>query len=263
MIVVKYGGHVLDQAKPEDEVIEVLASHHRKFSNLVVVHGGAPAVDKELQIHGIETQMRSGYRVTTSEVMEIVQQTLSGSVLRNIVNKFISYKVNAVGLSAADGSIIRGKIYKPIVNGSPVDAGLVAEPEIINTALLELLLASGYLPIISPVSASAEGMALNMNGDIVAGAIAGGLGAEEVIFITDVPGIFRHWPDQSSLIDHIRADELTEIAPSFADGMAPKVKAVIDSLKSGAQSARIVDGRDIASVRLALTGAGGTLVTRL
>ena len=101
---------------------------------------------------------------------------------------------------------------------------------------------------------------MNINGDIATGSIAGALNADEVIFITDVAGIYRNWPDPESLIAEISLAELKELAPSFADGMAPKVKAVITALTSGANRARVIDGRSIANVESALRGVGGTVV---
>ena len=262
MIVVKYGGHVLESAAENDRIVETISCFHNAGRKVVVVHGGGPAVDQELAIHGIVTTMVSGYRVTTPEVMAIVQQTLSGSVLRTLTNKFIEFGVNAIGLSAGDGATMRARKYSPIVSGKPVDAGLVGEAETTDPSLLQLLISHGYLPIISPVSVQVDGQALNVNGDIAAGSIAGALEATEVLFITDVPGIYRHWPDASTLISEISAVELQGIATTFSDGMAPKVKAVLTALSSGAAQARIIDGRNIENIERAFNGEGGTVVTK-
>ena len=105
-----------------------------------------------------------------------------------------------------------------------------------------------------------DGLALNINGDIAAGSIAGALMAKEVLFITDVAGIYRNWPDRNSLIDQISLDELKALSETFTDGMAPKSKAVITALSSGASQARVLDGTDIKNVRNGLIGVGGTVV---
>jgi acetylglutamate kinase len=123
-----------------------------------------------------------------------------------------------------------------------------------------LLLNNGYFPVISPVSVQSDGQALNINADIAAGAIAGALAATEVLFITDVAGIYRNWPDETTLIDQISLAELKEIASTFSEGMAPKSKAVITALSSGAKKARIIDGKKIENLELALQGHGGTVV---
>ena len=260
MIVIKYGGHVLDGSAANDHIVRAIADFHLSGGRVVLVHGGGPAVDAELKIHQIPTTMASGYRVTTPEVMEVVQSTLSGTVLRNLTNKFIGYGVNAVGISSGDGNTLRAHKYNPIVNGTYVDAGLVGEAESTDPAFLNLLLDNGYLPIVSPVSVQSDGQALNINGDIAAGAIAGAVMASEVLFITDVPGIYRNWPDKSSFIEQISLAELKELAPTFTDGMAPKSRAVITALTSGAQKARIIDGYDIDNLHKAFAGIGGTVV---
>jgi acetylglutamate kinase len=261
MIVIKYGGHVLESDAANDQIVMAISNFHKEGGEVVVVHGGGPAVDRELLVHAIPTTMSSGYRVTTPEVMEIVQQTLSGSVLRTLTNKFIACGVNAVGLSTGDGSTIRAHKYFPIVDGSPVDAGLVGEANSTDPTLLKLLISNKFMPVISPVSVQSDGQALNMNGDIAAGSIAGALSAKEVLFITDVAGIYRDWPDASTLISEISLQELKELSPTFADGMAPKVKAVISALTSGAKSARIIDGRKLENLENAFSGIGGTVVT--
>ncbi len=261
MIVIKYGGHVLEDREVNNKIVEAIAKFHINGGRVVVVHGGGPAIDAELDFHGVKSEMNSGYRVTSPEAMEVVQRILSGGVLRDLTNKFIAHGVNAVGISCADGGTLRARKYQPIVNGDAIDIGLVGEAEQSNPAFLKLLLHNGYLPIISPVAVQADGQALNINGDLAAGSIAGALEATEILFVTDVAGIYRSWPDPSTLIDEISARELKEIADSFADGMAPKVRAVLTALTSGAKRARIIDGRDIANLEAALVGHGGTVVS--
>ena len=260
MIVIKYGGHVLDNSAANDEIVQAIAEFHLSGQKVIVVHGGGPAVDAELKVHQIPTKMTTGYRVTTPEVMEVVQSTLSGSVLRNLTNKFIGFGVNAVGISSGDGNTLRARKYSPEISGEQVDIGLVGEAESVDSTFLNLLLDNGYLPIVSPVSVRSDGLALNINGDIAAGSIAGALLAKEVLFITDVAGIYRNWPDRNSLIEEISLDELKELAETFTDGMAPKSKAVITALTSGARQARVIDGTDINNVHNGLLGAGGTVV---
>ena len=260
MIVIKYGGHVLESIAENDRIVKTIADFHLAGGKVVVVHGGGPAVDAELKVHQIPTTMVSGYRVTTPGVMEIVQHTLSGSVLRALTNKFIGYGVNAVGISSGDGNTLRARKFHPVVDGAPIDAGLVGEAESTDPSFLNLLLNNGYFPVISPVSVQSDGQALNINADIAAGAIAGALAATEVLFITDVAGIYRNWPDETTLIDQISLAELKEIASTFSEGMAPKSKAVITALSSGAKKARIIDGKKIENLELALQGHGGTVV---
>lgn len=260
MIVIKYGGHVLESATANAAIIATVAKFHKAGGRVVLVHGGGPAIEAELKIHGVESVMSAGYRVTSPEAMEIVQRTLSGGVLRDLTNQFIAHGVNAVGISTGDGNTLRARLYKPLIDGSEIDIGLVGEAESADPTFLNLLLDHGYLPIISPVSVQSDGQALNINGDIATGSIAGALQASEVLFITDVPGIYRAWPDRSTLISEISAAELSEIASTFADGMAPKVRALLTALASGASRARIIDGASIENLEAALIGKGGTVV---
>lgn len=261
MKVIKYGGHVLEDESINRSIIEVIAELYKAGEKIVLVHGGGPAINNELKIHNIESVMVAGYRKTSSEAMRVVQQVLSGEILRNLTHSFLSAGVPAVGISASDGRTIVAKKFSPHLDGVAVDIGMVGEPASVDPALLKTLLDNGYLPIISPVSSNTDGEALNLNGDIAAGAIAGALGAEEVLFITDVPGIYRSWPDRTSLIHEISYGELRDISSTFSDGMAPKVKAVLSAISSGAQQARIIDGTKISNVRDAFNKAGGTVVT--
>ncbi len=260
MIVIKYGGHVIEGSSENESVINTIAKFHLSGGRVVVVHGGGPAIEAELAIHKVQTTMCGGYRVTTPEVMHVVQETLSGSVLRTLTNAFISFGVNAVGISSGDGGVLRARKFQPLVHGVSTDIGFVGEAESTDPTFLNLLLANGYLPIISPVGVQSDGVALNINADIATGSIAGALDAHEVLFITDVAGIYRNWPDPASLIDEITLRELIEIAPTFSDGMAPKSKAVITALTSGAKRARVIDGSKFSNLEKALAGYGGTVV---
>lgn len=222
MLVIKYGGHAQPNPGVSDPIIKELANSFKSGVKMVLVHGGAPAINRELKAHNIETHMVGGFRYTSPEVFEVVQRTLSGEVLRGLVNQFISYGVNAVGLSSSDGNIIRAKKMFENHLGEAIDIGLVGEIDSVNSEFLHLLLDQGYLPIISPIGTSQSGDGLNLNGDVVVGALGGALQAEQVLFLTDVSGIYRNWPDENSIISHISAAELSSLLPSFEEGMIPK-----------------------------------------
>ena len=262
MIVVKYGGHALPTANTPDPILKIIADYHLAGSKIVLVHGGGPQIDAELLIHQIPSLMQSGYRTTTPEVFEVVQKVLSGQVLRTLVNQLISFGANPVGLSVGDGSTVRAEKMHPDIDGTPLDIGLVGDVFSTNPKLLNLLLSADFLPVISPVAVSSEGLGLNLNGDLAAGAVAGTLEADEVIFMTDVEGIYRDYPHKESIIKEISAEQLRGLQPSFSSGMIPKVKAVLSALEAGANRARVIDGRDSENLSLALAGSGGTVVVR-
>jgi acetylglutamate kinase len=261
MIVIKYGGNALPSNDSFDPVLEAIADAFLDGEQIVLVHGGGPQIDKALNEKGLGKEKVSGYRITTPEVFEVVQSVLSGTVLRSIVNYLIGSEVNAVGLNASDGGLIRAKKFRPMIDGKSVDIGFVGQVDETNPMILESLITEGYLPVISPVATDEDGIGYNVNADLVAAAIAGALRADAAIFLTDVDGIYRSWPDKSSLIHEISVDDLKKISSTFTDGMIPKVTAAISAIDLGASSVRIANGTDLASVLDALDNRGGTLVS--
>jgi acetylglutamate kinase len=253
MILFKYGGHAISEGQGIDPVLILIAEQIKAGKKIVIVHGGGPAINRELEVHGVNGEMIGGLRKTTPEVFEIVQRTLCGEVQRKLVNQLIALGIDAVGMTAGDGNLTRAKISRP-------DLGLVGEVDSTNPKFLIALMELGVTPVISPVSITSDGQAVNMNADIVAGAVGGALNAESVLFSTDVAGIYRNWPDKDSLIASISVDELTEISKTFEGGMIPKAESAINAIKSGAKKAQIFDGREVSQVELALQGKSGTLV---
>ena len=254
MILFKYGGHAISDGQGIDPVLSLLSKQIKAGKKIVIVHGGGPAINKELEIHGVKSEMIRGLRKTTPEVFEVVQRTLCGEVQRKLVNQLIVLGVNAVGLTAGDGDVTRAKISKP-------ELGLVGEVVSVNPDYLIAQMDLGITPVISPISITNDGQAVNMNADVIAGAIGGALKVDSVLFSTDVSGIYRNWPDKDSLIQSISINELSEISMTLEGGMIPKAESAINAIKSGAKKVQIFDGREISSVELALQGEGGTLVT--
>ena len=253
MILFKYGGHAISENEKADPAIEFLAERIKAGEKIVIVHGGGPQINRELEVHGIVSEMVAGLRKTTPEVFEVVQRTLSGEVLRNLTNQLIGHGVNAIGISAGDGGLIRAKI-------ADAELGLVGEIEKIDSTVIRNFLAQGLTPIVSPIAVSDSGIGLNLNADLVAGAIGGALGSDVVMFSTDVEGIYRNWPDAKSLIGTIGVAELIDIAKDFQGGMIPKARAAISAIQSGAKSVRVFDGRTISNLADAFAGKTGTLV---
>ena len=254
MILFKYGGHAISDDQGIDPVLSILSKQIKAGKKIVIVHGGGPAINKELEIHGVKSEMIGGLRKTTPEVFAVVQRTLCGEVQRKLVNQLIALGVNAVGLTAGDGDVIRAKISKP-------ELGLVGEVVSVNPDYLIAQMDLGITPVISPISITTDGQAVNMNADVIAGAIGGALKVDSVLFSTDVSGIYRNWPDKDSLIQSISVNELSEISKTLEGGMIPKAEAAINAIKSGAKKVQIFDGRKVSSVELALQGEGGTLVS--
>lgn len=249
MIVIKFGGHAMGS---NPEWMSEIAKRWQDGTKFVIVHGGGPAIDKQLEREGVVSEFKDGYRITTAEVMKVVEAVLTGTVLRQVVRNLRSVGLPAVGITGSDGGLLQVELKE----GGKF--GLVGTVTKVVPKLILDLLGAGYLPVISPVSNSDIGQPLNINADIAAGAIAGALGAEETLFMTDVAGIYRNWPDKSSLIDSITVAELSKL--DFEAGMIPKVAATVNAISSGARSARIFDGNSISAFQDALSGKGGTWV---
>ena len=249
MIVIKFGGHAMDDNPVWMMEIATRWSAGEKF---VVVHGGGPQIDRQLQVEGIVSEFVDGFRKTTPEVMKVVESVLTGTVLRSVVRSLSKAGLPAVGITGSDAGLLEVSVKD---DGA---LGLVGQVDSVNPEVLISLIEAGFLPVVAPVSNGADGVALNVNADLAAGAIAGALRANEALFMTDVPGIYRNWPDKSSLIDEISIAELEEMI--FEGGMVPKVAAVINAIKSGAKSARVIDGKSLSAFQDALLGKGGTWV---
>lgn len=263
MIVIKFGGHAMtDSSGAFAEVIKRAIS----FEPCVIVHGGGPQIDAALKTHKLDSTFVGGFRVTTPEIFAVVQQVLSGTVLREVVGHLRAHDVPAVGISGRDGGTLQASLLTTLVDGSSADLGRVGEVERVDPTLINTLISNGFTPVISPIAVEFDGAVevaqhgLNVNADLAAAAIAGALDASSLIFMTDVPGIYRNWPDRDSLINEISATELSLIKHEFDGGMAPKVKACLDAIAKGAKSIRIIDGRDPKALDDALNGIGGTVV---
>jgi len=264
MIVIKFGGHAMTDA--EGLFAKAVQGALDLGEDCIIVHGGGPQIDAALKAENIEPEFKGGFRVTSPEVFGVVQCVLSGQVLRGVVAQLRNAGLNAVGLTGRDGGLLIARKLTQLVNGTEVDLGQVGEVVRVDTAILESLIDSGFLPVVSPIATMGDetheesSTGLNVNADLAAAAIAGAMGASSLIFMTDVPGIYKNWPDTTSLISTIRVDELEGIKGQFTEGMAPKVSACLNAIKAGAQSVRVIDGKDPESFALALRGIGGTLV---
>ena len=260
MLVVKYGGHALPNQSEMDPVLEAIGDAFVDGDQVVLIHGGGPQIDAALKEKGLGKERVAGYRVTTPEVFQIVQSVLCGQVQRTIVNYLIGSEVNAVGLTAGDGGLVLAKKLLIDDAGKQVDIGLVGEVAKVNIEILEQLLKIDCLPVITPLAVDSDGVGLNINADLVAGAIGGALKADQVVFLTDVDGIYADWPNTDSLIKETNIAELTNLLPTLSEGMIPKVTAVLNAVNSGAKSARIANGTKLKSVLDAFSGVGGTVV---
>ena len=259
MIVVKFGGHAM---KDENGAFsKAIQSAQNAGESVVVVHGGGPQIDAALKAKGIESSFVGGFRFTTAQIFDVVEQVLSQEVGPEVVKALISSGIKAQAISARDLPTLVSKRKTSLVDGSSADLGQVGDVVSVDTSQIKTLLESGIIPVIAPLSADQDSNnGLNVNADLAAAAIAGAMDASALIIMTDVAGIYRNWPDKDSLIESIRAEELASLKSSFAQGMAPKVQAALDAIAAGAKAVRIIDGTDPDSFAQALLGNSGTLV---
>ena len=230
---------------------------------LVIVHGGGPQIDAALKAEEITSEFSGGFRVTTPEIFEVVERVLTQEVGPAVARSLQKAGVNAVALSGRTSESLIAEPLRKLVDGTSADLGLVGVITAVNPQAIRNALKGGQVPVVSPIATdeSFKG-GLNVNADLAAAAIARALDAQCLIIMTDVAGIYRSWPDISSLISEISATELGLIKATFAEGMAPKVQACLDAIKGGASAVRIIDGTDPSAFAAALNNLGGTLVTK-
>ena len=191
----------------------------------------------------------------------MVEEVLVNQVGHEVATTLSKSGIKAQAISARALPTVVAKRRTTLIDGTPADLGFVGEVQSVNPAQLLELIDDGFVPVVAPVSSDADLVTgLNVNADFAAAAIAAALGASQLIVMTDVAGIYRNWPDKSTLIDSISAHDLEAIKAGFAEGMAPKVQAALDALSFGALAVRIIDGTDPDSFASALAGTGGTLV---
>jgi acetylglutamate kinase len=259
ILVVKFGGHAMSD---NDGLFAAkVASTVQTGAKVVIVHGGGPQINNALAEAGIHSEFVGGFRITTPEIFEIVENVLSTVVGPAVAEKLNQAGVATLAISGRHSGTLFARKREKLIDGTSIDLGLVGEISKVDIEAISILLEKNIVPVISPIAndLSSDG-GLNVNADIAAAAIAGALDSEELIIMTDVPGIYRNWPDTTSLIDSITSTELESIKNSFTDGMVPKVEASLDAIAAGAKSVRIIDGRDPFAFEQALLQIGGTVV---
>jgi acetylglutamate kinase len=249
IVVVKYGGN----AMTDDDLRVAFAQDvvFLRYAGLlpVVVHGGGPQINAQLDRLGMPATFAGGLRVTSKETMDVVRMVLTGQVNREIVGLINSHGPFAVGMSGEDAHLLTARRIQAEVGGEVVDLGQVGEVHAVNPGAVQALLADGRIPVVSTVARSASGEVLNVNADTAAAAIAIELGAAKLVFLTDVAGLYANWtgrePDGSrpEVISQLRAAELASVLPSLSAGMIPKMAACLAAVRGGVPQAHVLDGR--------------------
>jgi acetylglutamate kinase len=249
-IVVKYGGNAMTDDALKTAFAEDIAFLRFAGFKPVVVHGGGPQISAMLDKLDIKSEFRGGLRVTTPEAMDVVRMVLVGKVQRELVGLINEHGPLAVGLSGEDAGLFTAEPTNTVVDGEEVDLGLVGEVTKVRPEAVQDLVDAGRIPVISSVAPDEAGLVHNVNADTAAAALAVALGADKLLVLTDVEGLYRDWPDSDDVIQEISPESLAELMPTLASGMVPKMGACLNAVRGGVPRATVVDGREAHAVLL-------------
>jgi acetylglutamate kinase len=237
-VVIKYGGSAMEDPALADLFAQDVVLMRLVGMNPVVVHGGGPQISDLMRRLGKEPEFVDGLRVTDAETIDIVRMALVGKVNREIVASVNRHGSYAVGLSGEDAGLIT-------VDARDERLGFVGDVRAIAAGILERLIREELIPVVATIGVDGDGQAYNVNADAVAGAVAEALGAEKLVYLTNVTGLYRDFANEASLISHIDVAGLLEVIDggSVSEGMIPKLRSCVDALKAGVTRAHILDGR--------------------
>jgi acetylglutamate kinase len=251
VVVVKYGGNAMVDDGLKRAFAADIAFLRAAGLKPVVVHGGGPQISTMLGRLGIASEFRGGLRVTTPEAMDVVRMVLTGQVGRELIGLINVAGARAVGLSGEDAGLFRARRRAAVVvDGEQVDLGLVGDVVEVDPGAVLDLIEAGRIPVVSTVAPDEDGQVLNVNADTAAAALAIALRAVKLVVLTDVEGVYGDWPERSSLLPEIRADELEAMLPTLESGMVPKMEACLRAVRGGVPQATVIDGRVAHSVLL-------------
>ena len=258
IVVVKYGGNAMINAQLKEQVMEDIVLLHLTGVKIVLVHGGGPEINDMMEKLGKKAQFVDGLRVTDKETVDIVQMVLAGKINKTLVNHIEVKGGKAMGISGLDGHLIEAKMKDERL-------GYVGEITNINIEPVTDLLGKGYIPVISTVGCDSESNVYNINADTAAARIAGALGAQRLIMMTDIAGLLKDKDDVSTLIPEITVAEAKKLLTdgTISGGMIPKIKCCVDAINHGVKNVIIMDGRIPHSILMELftdEGAGTMVV---
>jgi acetylglutamate kinase len=267
VVVVKYGGHAMGDAEISRAFARDVTLLETSGVKPVVVHGGGPQIGQMLERLGIKSEFRAGLRVTDAPTIEVVEMVLAGSINKEVVRAINAEGGKAVGLCGKDGNMVFAERVTRTVKDPEsniervVDLGFVGAPKRVNRAVIDMVLGAELIPVIAPVAPGDDGATYNINADTFAGAIAGALNAERLLFLTDVAGVLDR---DGSLIKELTVGEARGLIAegTISGGMIPKVETCIDALEQGVEGVVILNGRTPHAVLLELftEHGAGTLI---
>ncbi len=263
IVVVKFGGNAMVEEALQIAFAQDMA--YLRFVGIkpVVVHGGGPQITARLAELGIQSEFRHGYRYTDEQTIGVVKDVLRNQVSKHLAEMIQDSGAQTVVLSGEDDNLFRAEKVTASTAEGEVDLGLVGEVRTVNPRSVLQALEAGKIPVISTVAPTVLGELLNVNADLAAASLAVALGAEKLMVLTDVPGLYANWPNLDSLVSEISVAELRLLIPTLESGMIPKMQACLEAVEGGVPKAHIIDGRQPHSILLEIfTESGvGTQVT--
>ncbi|MFD8383700.1 acetylglutamate kinase [Streptomyces sp. NPDC059679] len=266
-VVIKFGGNAMVDDELKAAFAQDVVFLRHAGLRPVVVHGGGPQISAQLDRHGLVSEFKAGLRVTTDEAMDVVRMVLAGQVQRELVGLLNRHGPLAVGMTGEDAHLMSATKHFAEIDGEQVDIGRVGQITEIDTGAVQALLDDGRIPVVSSIARSADafdegGQVYNVNADTAAAALAAALGAETLMVLTDVEGLYADWPNSDEVISKLTASELEKLLPELASGMVPKMEGCLHAVRNGVTTARVIDGRVQHSILLEIfTDEGiGTMV---
>ena len=257
VVVVKFGGNAMVDELLHQAFAEDMAYLRWVGIKPVVVHGGGPQITASLKEHGIDSVFRGGFRVTTEDSITIIRDTLRNQISSGLATEIENAGAGATIMNGEDSSLFRSERIAAEVDGQTIDIGLVGEVTMVNPRIVNEALDAGKIPVISTVAPDENGQLLNVNADLAAASLAVALGAEKLMVLTDVAGLYSDWPNRDSLVSEINIAELEELLPSLDSGMIPKMQACLSAVKGGVPQAHVIDGRTPHSILLEIFTVNG------
>lgn len=257
VVVVKFGGNAMLDADLQLAFAEDMAYLRWVGIRPVVVHGGGPQISARLAELNIESEFRGGFRVTTAESIGVVRDVLRNDISTPLAQMITDAGAQAQVLSGEDSNLFRAEVTTLDSADGPIDIGLVGEVVQVNPRVVFEAIEAGRIPVISTVAPDTNGQLLNVNADLAAASLAIALGAEKLMVLTDVPGLYSDWPNLDSLVSEITTSELEKLLPSLESGMIPKMQACLSAVTGGVPQAHVIDGRTPHSILLEIFTVSG------
>lgn len=258
IVVVKYGGNAMIDDDLKSAFAADMVFLRTVGAKPVVVHGGGPQITAMLGQLGLDGgEFVGGFRVTTPEILDVVRMVLFGQVGRDLLGRINSHGPYAVGTSGEDAGLFTAQKRYVEVDGEKNDIGLVGEIVDVNPSAVMDIIEAGRIPVVSSIAPGTDGDVYNVNADSAAGALAAALGAERLVVLTNVEGLYTDWPNKDSLLSKITLSELERMLPGLDSGMIPKMEACMTAVHGGVSASHVIDGRIPHAVLLELLTMGG------